>query len=508
MMRQNLVLVGLLRLPLVLLRLPLTMLKRAWGFLDDRAGISPILLHPVPQERGLIAWMYVDGTAVLFSFLVAVVTGIPIASIYVPSSGQAYQSLQYLDNQAILGRELRGLHLISATAMFVLMGLHMTRVFLTGSFKYPRELNWLTGTLLFICTFLLLFTGQILRWDNFGLWTLAITASMAARTPIIGQPLAYFLDGGYTWGGQTLPRLFTFHVFLLPGLLFAVVGLHLYLVLKEGISESPRAGRPVDRTRYRAWYQDLLKREGVPFWPDAGWRDAVFGAFVVFAIIAIALWFGPIRLGAPPDPTNVVVQPRPDWYFIWYYAALALVPYNIENYVIIGAPVIFLGIMFALPFIANGGERAPSRRPWAIASVVLGALMIASLIETGDLAPWSPRFETASLPLPAKITTGLSGPALQGAKLWRAYGCPYCHMISGYGGIRGPDLTNIGNELTPDQITIRIANGGYNMPQYGGLMPPDQLNDLVAFLQTRRAYAVANGVSRQKLSGGAGGRGP
>src|ERR671938_1484594 len=109
----NVVLVGILKLPLALLRLPLFMLKRAWGFLDDRAGISPILSHPVPQERGLLAWMYVDGSAVLFSFLVAVVTGIPIASIYVPSSGQACQSLQYLDHQAILGRELRGLHLIS-----------------------------------------------------------------------------------------------------------------------------------------------------------------------------------------------------------------------------------------------------------------------------------------------------------------------------------------------------------------------------------------------------------
>src|SRR5947207_13851336 len=174
MMRQNLVLVGLLKLPLLLLKVPAAMMKRAWGFLDDRAGLSPIMLHPVPEEKGLIAWMYVDGTAVLFSFLVAVVTGIPIASIYVPSAGQAYQSLQWLDHQAILGFQLRGLHLISATAMFVLMGLHMARVFLTGSFKYPRELNWLTGTLLFIFTFLLLFTGQILRWTALasGRWRL------------------------------------------------------------------------------------------------------------------------------------------------------------------------------------------------------------------------------------------------------------------------------------------------------------------------------------------------
>src|SRR5919204_4867553 len=122
MMRQNLVLMSLLKLPLALLRLPMTMLKRAWGFLDDRAGISAIMEHPVPEEKGLLAWMYVDGSAVLFSFLVAVVTGIPIASIYVPSSGQAYQSLQWLDHQAILGFQLRGLHLISATAMFVLPG--------------------------------------------------------------------------------------------------------------------------------------------------------------------------------------------------------------------------------------------------------------------------------------------------------------------------------------------------------------------------------------------------
>src|SRR2546423_11438257 len=118
MMRQNLALVGLLKLPLVLLRLPLTMLKRAWGFLDDRAGISPLLEHPVPQERGLIAWMYVDGTAVLFSFLVAVVTRLPLASIFVPSAGPADPSPPWVGPPALLGLPLPRLHPLIATALF------------------------------------------------------------------------------------------------------------------------------------------------------------------------------------------------------------------------------------------------------------------------------------------------------------------------------------------------------------------------------------------------------
>jgi mono/diheme cytochrome c family protein len=126
---------------------------------------------------------------------------------------------------------------------------------------------------------------------------------------------------------------------------------------------------------------------------------------------------------------------------------------------------------------------------------MLAALMIVSLVQTGIVAPWSPRFTTAEQPLPAAITTGLSGPALDGAKLWRSYGCVLCHSIQGYGGIRGPDLTNIANQLTPDQLTVRILNGGYNMPQYAGIMSPTQLDDIVAFLETRRNVSSPGLVS-------------
>jgi hypothetical protein len=104
-------------------------------------------------------------------------------------------------------------------------------------------------------------------------------------------------------------------------------------------------------------------------------------------------------------------------------------------------------------------------------------------------------------PLPAAITTGLSGPALDGAKLWRSYGCVLCHSIQGYGGIRGPDLTNIANQLTPDQLTVRILNGGYNMPQYAGIMSPSQLDDIVAFLETRRNVSSPGLVSNLQAVG-------
>ena len=471
----------------------LQMLRSIWIWFDDRSGISAILKHPVPPERGWRGWMYVFGSATLISFVVAVLTGIPIAASYIPSTGGAYQSLLWIDHVAVLGKQLRGLHNISATAMLVLVGMHAIRVFLTGAFKYPRELNWLSGVILLLLTFGLLFTGQILRWDYNGVWTLSIVSSISDRVPIIGGAIAHFVYGGPTLTGYTLSRIFAVHVFVLPGLLLLIVGYHLYMVLKVGISESPRAGHVVDPKTYRAWYEDLLKRKGVPFWPDAAWRDALMAALVIAVTIGLSIAIGPPELGAPPDPTNYLVQPRPDWYFIWIYAALALLPHGMEEFAMIIAPILVILLLFSVPFLSNHGERSLTRRPWAGIAVALAVLMVSSLILIGEEAPWSPRFDNTTMP--AKVYKPLTGAALRGAHLFSTAGCQYCHSAyDNSGGVAGPGLTNIGSKLTPEDMIIRILNGGTNMPAFGRILSPGEVNDLVAFLQTRHLWDTSTDV--------------
>ncbi len=465
-------------------------LRRAWAAFDDRVGVSaiflPILKHPVPPTAGAISWAYVFGSATLVSFIVAVVTGIPLAAQYIPSTGQAYQSILWINTRAIFGYQIRGIHYFSANLMMIMIGIHMFRVFLMGSYKYPREVNWILGVILLFLTAGIVFTGQILRWDQVGVYTVMITVFQGVRTPFIGNWVGDLLLGGNTVTGVTVSRFYALHVFILPGLLFAIIGFHLYMVLHAGISEPPKSGRPVDPKRYRAWYHEMLKRDGVPFWPDAAWRDVSFGIGVLLLITILGITVGAPPLAGPPNPADINVVPRPDWYFLWYFAALALTPPSMENVMMILAPLgLIVGMLF-LPIWANRGERSPARRPWAMIVVLCTGLMIFSLTLTGALAPWSPNFNAA--PLPAKVVGATSGPVYRGAMLFHTAGCEDCHSVGGYGGLRGPDLTNVGGRLTTSDMIIRIMNGGENMPSFARILSASELNDLVNFLQTRTVY--------------------
>lgn len=454
-------------------------------WLDDRTGlgryVGPLAFHPVPPGS---TWMYVFGSTVLFAFILQVVTGIVLLTTYVPSSGEAYQSLRYITEEAPFGRLIRGMHFWGASVMIGAMGLHITRVFLMGSYKYPREANWLTGVILLGLTLAMGFTGQLLRWDQNAIWSVVVGAEQAGRTPFIGRWAGDFILGGSTLGAQTLSRIFAVHVMAIPALIAMVVGLHVYLVLRNGISELPEIGKKIDPGTYRASYQAMLRERGVPFWPNAAWRDTVFAVFGLALVLVLALAFGPAALDKPPDPTIVEAQPRPDWYFWWYFALLAYLPHGLEDYVILLTPLIGLGVLLALPFVAGRGERHPLRRPWAVAFVVFALAAIGALTIAGKRENWSPRFDAK--PLPHAQIGASSGPVYQGAALVADKGCLFCHAIAGHGGRRGPDLTDVADRLTPDQMRIRILNGGYNMPAFASILSANEMHELIAFLSTRK----------------------
>ncbi len=466
--------------------------RRLLDWLDRRIGfrenILPVLRHKVPPGA---RWKYVFGSAVLAAFLLQVVTGIALATIYVPAAGDAYQSLQYISHQALLGRVLRGLHYFGASAMILLIGVHAIRVFLTGSFKFPRELNWISGVVLLGLTIVMGFSGQVLRWDQDGVWSTVVAAEQAGRVPFFGHALARFILAGERIGAATLSHLFAYHVFVVPGLIILLIGLHLYLVIRHGISEPAEPGRPVDPATYQADYQQLLNERGVPYWPDAAWRDVVFALVVVLIVLGLAIVIGPKPLGKPPNPSLVDAQPRPDWYLLWYFAILAVLPHGSEEYLIWILPLTGGLVLLLLPILFNRGERHVRRRPWALVSVLVIVAGVGVFWRLGVRAPWSPHFDAPLLPDSVVASSDVA--VQRGAVLFHSRGCENCHRIAGLGGIRGPDLTHVGDRLPGPQIAQWIENGGHNMPAFGKVLSAGQVDTLRAFLVTRRREPTGQG---------------
>ena len=462
----------------------MSFLLQGWKTVDDRLGISknlqPILDHRVPKES---KWAYVFGSATLFAFLLQVVTGVVLATVYDPSPAGAYKSLEYISRTATLGNFVRGLHYFGASAMVLFIGIHMLRVFLSAAYKFPREGNWLTGVVLLMFTLGMGFTGQLMRWDQDAVWSVNIAARQAVRVPFLGPYLQQIIYAGDRLNALTLSHFFDLHVFIIPGMMFAFIGVHLYLVLYNGISEPAKDGVPVDPKTYRRQYKELVKKNGVPFWPDAAWRDALFGSLVIAGVVTFAYVYGPPHLAPPPNPTLLIASPRPDWYLLWYFAILAMSPHRLESAIMIFAPAAVFGSMFALPFLFNKGERSLRRRPWAVAWVCIVIVGVCSLWYQGRVSPWSPRFDAP--PLPSSLTASLSRDAQHGALLFHDKRCESCHMMNGYGGLRGPNLTRVADRLTTSEMEWRILNGGHNMPAFATILRPNEVNDLLSFLHTR-----------------------
>jgi len=463
--------------------------NRFLQWLDDRSGLVKLVktIADHPAAPG-VKWKYVFGSAVLTAFIMQVISGIGLLTTYVPSAGSAFESLQYITDKAPFGAFLRGMHFWGASMMVVLVAIHFLRVFLMGSFKFPRELNWMSGVLLLALTLAMAFCGQIVRWDQNAVFGIVAAAKMAGHVPLIGPWLSRFILGGDVVGSYTLSRIFTLHVFVLPTLLVSLIGLHVYLVLRNGVSEPPVPGREVDPATYNSYFRDMLQKEGVPFWPTVVLRDFVFALGVVLVVLLLAWLVGPLALDNPPDPSLIDAHPRPDWYFWWYFALLALLPAALEDYVMVLLPPLAFLVLFSVPLVSNRGERHPARRPLAVAVVVFILSGMAALTVAGWHENWSPRLDAS--PLTTDIIGASSGPEYEGAMVFNKI-CLFCHTIKGHGGKRGPDLTWIADRLTRDQLTLRIMNGAYNMPEFGGILSTEETENLLNFLSTRKKYDSA-----------------
>ncbi len=445
--------------------------------------LLPVLKHPVPAAlAGPAGWWYVFGSMTMTLFVVQVITGICLSMVYVPAADEAYNSLLYLNYQVQFGWLIRAVHNWSATGMIIMLAVHMTQVFLMGAFKYPRELTWLVGVGLLVVTLGLAFTGQVLRWDSDSYWGVGVGVSALGRVPLIGNALVKLLMGGEFIGSATLSRFFSLHVFVLPAALIGLLVVHLYLVVRQGVSEPPESGAPVDPDTYDEKYEGLLRR-GIPFFPHALYRDGVACALLVLVVLTVSIVVGPKGPGEPPDPTLVHAEPRPDWYFLPAFALLALSPPAMETLLLFGLPVVGLGVLLAVPILAGRGERSPRQRPVAVLCVIMAYTLFGILGYLGYTAPWSPELNAWSgKPVPREIVQELTPVELKGAVVFQYKSCRNCHSLDGVGGHRGPDLTDVGARLNQPDLNRQVVQGGGNMPAYAQQLSSDEVDALVAFL--------------------------
>jgi len=339
------------------------LLQKTWAVLDDRLGIAatlgPIMRHPVPRGA---RWWYVFGSATLCAFVIQVATGVTLAFSYIASSSQAYDTLLFITNEAPFGRFLRGLHYYGASAMVLMVGLHMAQVFLAGSYKFPREMNWLTGVLLLVFT---------LEWGSPGNSCAGIPTPRGRSSSAPSRP-------------GSSPRR-TLHCPLRPRR-----GHHRWCHA-EPLLRHPRVPDPGDDLRVLGATPDARHEarhlrasdagraggpEDVPAEvrgaPEEGRRAVLAGRGMARCGVCVCDGSGDRRSGMgprapvldkPPDPSITDASPRPDWYLLWYFAVLALCPPSLETIVILAFPLIVGALLFSAPVLSNKGERSARRRP-------------------------------------------------------------------------------------------------------------------------------------------------
>ncbi len=330
---------------------------------QDRLPISGEQLReltnePVPNH--MKRWWFALGGTPAYLFVVQVVTGILLAIYYKPSPETAYESVRYITEEASYGWLLRGIHKWGATLMIAAVILHQMRVFFTGAYRKPREINWIIGMSLLSCTLVLGFTGYCLVYEQLSYWGAAVGANIAGSVPFVGELAKELLLGGEVYNANTLPRFFVLHAAVLPGILVLLILIHIAIIRMQGVSELRFADQPEDKPKH------------FNFFPDHMMSELMIGLVLMILLTFLATVAPPI-LGPRADPLTTPEIIKPEWFFYVTFRWLKL----FSGTVAILSTGFIVFVMFAWPFIDQQIRR---RTRYQEASVWIGILAVLTLI--------------------------------------------------------------------------------------------------------------------------------
>jgi ubiquinol-cytochrome c reductase cytochrome b subunit len=468
-----------------------------WAWLNRRTGLDDLLRsaldEPIP---GGARFAYIFGSGLLFIFLSQVITGIFLALYYVPSADHAHTTVAYITKTVTAGSFLRSLHAYGASAMVIVLLLHLSQTYIYGSYKGSRELLWLSGCGLFGLVLAMAFTGYLLPWDQRAYFATAVGTNAVSEVPWIGESLKSLIRGGTDMGTLTISRFFVAHVFFIPACIFALVASHVFLFRKAG------AAGPITEDPYHP------KQAPELFYPRQVLMDLSLTALLI-AGLGMLCFFVPVHLGPPANPADAQYVPRPEWYYLPIFQWLKYWHGSAAIVGVLVIPALLVLAVLALPFLDRSVERRPWKRPVAMGAYVF---VVASLVGLGlrsqyldrhdpgitqqlakqraeedDYAkkPFEPELSSASL---VAANVALSDPlAAKGKTIFEGNSCNACHGDGGVGTAAAPPLIGVNAKFSPDQLaelfrhpTAKMNAGG--MPPID--LPPDDLKALIAYVES------------------------
>ncbi len=405
-------------------------MRRLLEFLESRTGLVTLWRQfadePTPVRY---AWLFTLGSAALLAFVVQLLTGLLLSLSYAPTPDHAHESVKAIEMKLWGGSLVRGLHHWGASAMVLLVVLHLVRTFWFGAYRKPREMNWLVGVLLLVLVLGFGFTGYLLPWDQKAYWATVVGPKTPESLPVLGPPTARLLTGGGAVGAYTLTRFFTLHVVLLPLLTLGFVAAHLFLLRRHRHAGPPSGPDP---------------RE--PFVPYQLARDAIAGLLLVAALVFLA-WQHPAPLERVADPSDTSYVPRPDWYFLPAFQLLKYFKGPLEPIGTAVLPGLAVALLALVPWIDRAKERRPAARK---------ALLSAGAKDKPKRAPLS-AFDPGAQPPPDPKLLG-------GALAYEKRGCASCHGPEGKGSTSGFALVGRAYTLKGDALAEHVRKSSPPVP--------------------------------------------